>query len=76
MPRAEKSSDFRNIRDAAEEQGWVVEKTRKNHWRFVPPDREHSPVIFSGSPGDFRAFQNFISALRQRGFKRPRRNNR
>lgn len=76
MARAEKSSDFRGIMTAAEEQGWVVEKTRQNHWRFLPPDKERSPVIFSGSPGDYRAFQNFIAALRRRGFKRPKRRNR
>lgn len=76
MARAEKSSDFRDIRNAAESQGWVVEKTKKNHWRFNPPGEGLTPVFFSGSPGDFRAFQNFIAELRKRGFRRPRRRNR
>jgi len=72
MPRAEKDSDFRGLRQAAQEQGWVVEKTANNHWKFLPPKEENRPVYFSGSPGDWRALRNFVSALRRSGFVPPR----
>ena len=71
MARAEKDSNFRNVRKAAEEQGWVVEKTKSNHFKFMPPDEGNTPVFFSGSPGEWRALRNFIAALRQRGFQPP-----
>lgn len=72
MPRAEKDSNFRRIKKAAEAQGWVVERTKSNHFKFQPPSTEHSPVFFSGSPGEWRALRNFIAALRQRGFQPPK----
>lgn len=71
MPRAEKDSDFRGIRQAAEAQGWAVEKTAKNHWKFIPPKEGASPCFFSGSPGDWRALRNFVAALRRSGFRPP-----
>ena len=69
--RAENNSQFRDIRKSAVAQGWLVEKTKKNHWKFTPPKASHSPVFFSGSPGEWRALANFIAALRQRGFQPP-----
>jgi hypothetical protein len=47
--------DFREIRKAAREQGWRVELTSKNHWRFVPPDPSQPMVYTGGTPSDWRA---------------------
>lgn len=72
MPRAEKDSHFRTIVEAAQAQGWSVERTEKNHWRLRPSDKTKQIVIFSGSPGDIRAIRNFISVMRRNGFVTPR----
>ncbi len=71
MARADKDDHFRAIRAAAESQGWVVEETARQHWKFVPPKTGVTPVFFSGSPGDWRAIRNFVAAMRQRGFQVP-----
>ena len=69
--RADRDDGFRSIREAALEQGWLVEETAKKHWKFVPPKAGETPVFFSGSPGDWRAIRNFVSTLRRRGFRPP-----
>ena len=64
--RAEKNSDFREVMEEAQLQGWVVERTKSNHWRFKPPNGGPM-VVFSGSPGDWKGFRNFVAALRRGG---------
>lgn len=71
MARVEKNDTFRQIRDEAAEQGWIIERTTKGRWVFKPPNGE-TPVFSPGSLGDHRALKNFVAAMRQRGF-RPRR---
>lgn len=75
MARADRDDHFRDIKSAALTQGWVVEETAKQHWKFIPPRAGPglSPVFFSGSPSDWRAIRNFVSAMRQRGFRIPER---
>ncbi len=68
MALAQKSSDFRNIMDAAKQQGWSVEATKNQHWKFTPPKGMGGSVFFSGSPGDWRSIKNFISMMRKNGF--------
>jgi hypothetical protein len=62
---------FQNIRDAAEAQGWRVEKLKSGHWILFPPNKSFSPVVTSGTPGDWRAEKNFMSELKKRGFVPP-----
>lgn len=64
---AAQDSLFHEVVKQAEEAGWTTAKTRKNHWRFNPPGGG-PPVFTSGTPGDFRAFQNFLTKLRRAGF--------
>lgn len=71
MPRADKDDQFRDLRAAAEAQGWAVQETAKKHWKFVPPVGGLSPVFYSGSPSDWRAIRNFVAAMRQRGLQVP-----
>lgn len=73
MSRAEKDSNFRQIVEAAQAQGWTANRTEKNHWRLTPPDRTKQIVIFSGSPGDNRAIRNFIATMRRNGLIPPSR---
>lgn len=73
MARAEKDDHFKTVRDAALEQGWLVELTSKQHWKLTPPTKGLSPVFYSGTPGDWRAIKNFVAAMRQRGIRMPRR---
>ena len=67
MARSEHSDLFRSIRQQAEEADWTVHVTARNRFQFMPPDKTQSPVVFAGSPGDFRAIRNFVARLRKRG---------
>ena len=60
---------FRDICDSCVRQGWRIEKTGKNHWRFIPPDKASPMVIASGTPSDARARNNLTSQLRRSGLK-------
>ncbi len=63
--------DPRKIIKAAQEQGWEVGKTKKGHWKFVPPDPNRQIVIGSGTPGDQRAVRNLLAELKRQGFIWP-----
>lgn len=63
--------DIRKIEKEAKRQGWRVEPTKKGHVRFVPPDPTKSIVIFSGTPSDRRAINNFVGEMRRQGFRWP-----
>lgn len=64
--------DLREIEKAAEEQGWRIEYTSKNHMLFKAPDGI-STVTISGreSRGGERAVQNAIANLRRAGLVLP-----
>jgi hypothetical protein len=67
---AGQSNDFYDIIKAAEAEGWTSERTGRNHWRLNPPEGVNGgrPIFTSGTPGDFRAYQNFLTKLRKAGF--------
>jgi hypothetical protein len=67
---AGQDSSFYAVLKAAEEAGWTMEKTSKGHWRLNPPPgiNDNRPVFTSGTPGDFRAYQNFLTKMRRAGF--------
>jgi hypothetical protein len=67
---AGQDSLFFEVVEQAKKAGWTAEKTNKNHWRFNPPPgiNGNRPVFTSGTPGDFRAFQNFLTKMRRAGF--------
>lgn len=52
---------------AAESQGWVVERTCKNHYKFLPP--LGGIYIAACTPSDHRAIRNTKSQLRKMGLK-------
>jgi hypothetical protein len=63
--------DIGKLAEAAREQGWTVSRTKRGHWRFVPPDPNRRICIFSGTPGDRRAIHNFVAQLTREGFIWP-----
>lgn len=59
-----------DIREQAEAQGFKVDRTKKNHWRFIPPDPTKPIVIGSGTPRCHRgARHDLLRGLRSAGFK-------
>jgi predicted RNA binding protein YcfA (HicA-like mRNA interferase family) len=60
--------DFRDVVKQAEIQGFVVSRTKKGHWQFVPPDSTQKIVTAGGTPSDRRAILNLIASLRRAGF--------
>lgn len=55
----------KEIVKALTQQGWRVERTKKNHWRCVAPcGRAH---FMPGTPSDWRSTKNTIAALRRMG---------
>ena len=64
-------SETKRLVWAAEEQGWRVRETGKNHLSFWPPDRRQSCVIRAKTPSDHRAGRNFLREMKKRGFIWP-----
>lgn len=60
------------LRRMAEQQGWIVRRTRSRHWQFVPPDPRAPIVTTSGTPSDFRTIRNFRSQLQRSGLRLER----
>lgn len=63
--------DLRKIEQAAREQGWRVERTKKGHIRFVPPDATKPMVVAAGTPSDHRSIRNLVAQLRRSGLIWP-----
>lgn len=61
------ASDMRKLIKKAEAAGWIVDRTKKGHWRFTPPDTSIPAAITGGTPSDVRQWKNFLRDLRQRG---------
>ncbi len=59
--------DLRPLVEAAEAAGWTVTQTRNSHLRLVPPTKDGTPLILSGSPSDHRSILNARAALRRQG---------
>lgn len=58
--------DIQELKKQAECQGWVVEPTRKGHYRWVSPN---GVFFFSAStPSDHRAVLNIKRDLKNNGF--------
>lgn len=60
-------SKFRDLVEAAKKQGFTIERTKGNHWKFIPPDKTKVIVIVAGSPSDFRAINKITSRLKNSG---------
>lgn len=69
--RAEKDRMFQELESEAVKQGWGVERTARNHFRFRPKDKTKPLVIFAGSPSDIRAMRNFVAMLKRSGLICP-----
>jgi hypothetical protein len=65
------AKDIKDIVEAARNQGFRVERTKKGHWVFYSPDTSRKPVFHSGTPGDRRAIDNLLAELRRAGFVWP-----
>jgi predicted RNA binding protein YcfA (HicA-like mRNA interferase family) len=63
--------DEAELERAALDQGWTVERTKRGHRRFVPPDPTRRIVIGSGTPGDRRAIRNLLAQLRRESLVWP-----
>lgn len=61
------NKNMKKLKKEAEEQGWTVEVTKKNHLKWISPDGDS--VITSSTPSEYRGQKNFLSSLRRRGFK-------
>ena len=62
--------DVEDIEQAARDQGWRVERTRRGHPLFYSPDGT-TCVVGSGTPGDQRAILNLLSRLKRAGLQWP-----
>jgi len=64
-----RDKDLRRWTIHARAAGWIVERTRCGHIRWVPPDRS-KPVIVTGStPSDHRSRMNLRADLRRHGLE-------
>lgn len=58
---------LRDLKKTAEAQGWVVEKTRSNHWKFRGPNGQM--VMVGCTISDWRGLKNARNHLRNAGCK-------
>lgn len=63
MPAKRISQRAKAVIEAGHALGFTVTRTAGDHLRFSKPGCE--PVFASGTPGDRRAVQNAVSALRR-----------
>jgi predicted RNA binding protein YcfA (HicA-like mRNA interferase family) len=63
--------DLRDIEKAARDQGWRVERTKKGHPVFYPPNPARRPIVGSGTPSDQRSLNNVLSELKASGLIWP-----
>jgi predicted RNA binding protein YcfA (HicA-like mRNA interferase family) len=61
------SKELKHLRKAVESQGWTVEQTKSNHWKFRGPDGQM--VMVGNTISDWRGLKNVKSHLRQAGCK-------
>lgn len=57
-----------DVIDQAKQQGWRHEVSGSGHHKLMPPNGKPM-VVTSVSPGDGRAYKNFLAAMRRSGFK-------
>lgn len=60
--------DFKKLRKACRKQGWLVERTKNNHYKFTPPDPKKRIVYTGSTPSDKRHLKNLLGDLRRQGF--------
>jgi len=50
---------------AAEREGWLVKRTKRGHYQWLPP--QGRVIVTAGTPSDHRALRNIKSDLRREG---------
>ena len=60
--------EYKHLADKAKKQGWMVYKTKNNHFKWVPPTPDKKVVISSATPSDINALHNFVQDLKHSGF--------
>lgn len=58
------------ILEAAADQGWRLEQTKKG-FMLYPPDKSKPGVLVHMTPSDHRAFKNMVAQLRRSGLIWP-----
>lgn len=69
MKNGSVSGDMRDLFIEAVGQGWMVERTAKNHFKLIPPDVTKPIVLCAGTPRDReQALRNTLARMRASGF--------
>lgn len=59
--------DFKKLLKECRKQGFVVERTKNNHYKFIPPDTTKRVVFTGSTPSDRRHMDNLLHDLRRSG---------
>ncbi len=61
-----RNKDYESLFKEAERQGWVIQRTKKNHFRLLCPSEcgQHI-VVASSTPSDHRSLRNVRSRMRE-----------
>jgi len=59
------SKDMRALVRIAEQSGWLVRRTKRGHYQWLPP--QGRVIVTAGTPSDHRAMSNIKSMLRKEG---------
>jgi hypothetical protein len=63
-------NDLRKLVKALRAQGFIVERTAKNHW-IVKNQAGNTVAIMASTPSDWRSWKNQLATLRRHGFRWP-----
>ncbi len=60
---------YRALFDAAQEQHWKVEETKKGHFKLIPPTKGAKIVVVGSTESDHRSLKNTLSRMKKSGFQ-------
>lgn len=63
--------DWKKLIEAAEDQGWTVERTKRGAYKLVPPDVTKQIVFIHQTPSEVRAIRNKIAEMKRSGLIWP-----
>ena len=61
------TKELKDLRHTVESQGWTVERSKSNHWKFIGPKGQL--VVVGHTISDWRGLKNAKMHLRQAGCK-------
>lgn len=63
---------MKSITALAEANGWRVERSKTNHYKFISPDKNQPVIYLASTPSDPKTYICSVAQLRRSGLPIPR----